>query len=132
MKLSINILYIGLYFLMLFAHFGIWKMLNVGFDVVFIRYYIFLTLLFVLVITVLTIIRRMFPQYIGFGFMGLVMVKMMALFIAMNQLELSVVPNYKLHFAVPYLLSLLLETLYAVKLIQIEDQGTTEKDEKNQ
>ncbi|AYO57625.1 hypothetical protein CO230_05510 [Chryseobacterium sp. 6424] len=131
MKISANIVYIILYFVMLFVHFGIWEMLNVGHGVVFTRYYMFLTLLFVMVITVLTIIRRMYPQYIGFGFLGLVMVKMMALFIAMNQLELSTVPNYKMHFAAPYLVSLLLETLYAVKLIQIEDKTAAEKDEKN-
>lgn len=132
MKINVNALYIVLFFVMLFAHFGILQWLEVGHEVVFTRYYIFLTLLFVMVITVLTIIRRMFPQYIGFGFMGLVMVKMMALFIAMNQLELSTVPNYKLHFALPYLISLLLETLYAVKLIQTEDRSAAEKDEKNQ
>ncbi|ACU07277.1 hypothetical protein FIC_00824 [Flavobacteriaceae bacterium 3519-10] len=132
MKLSANNLYIVLYFVLFFVHFALWKYLNVGFEVVFIRYYIFLTLLFVLAITALTVIRKQVPQYIGFGFLGLVMVKMMALFIVMNQLELSTVPNYKLHFAIPYLVSLVLETLYAVKLIQIEEQTRVEKDEKNQ
>jgi hypothetical protein len=132
MKISATTFYVILYFLMLLVHLGLWKYLEIGHDLVFLRYYIFLTLLFVMVITVLTIIRRMFPKYIGFGFMGLVMVKMMALFIVMNQLDLSAVPNYKMHFAIPYLVSLLLETLYAVKLIQIEDKGAAEKDEKNQ
>lgn len=132
MKISATNWYIILYFVLFFAHFALWKFLNVGFEVVFIRYYIFLTLLFVLAVTALTIIRKNFPQYIGFGFLGLVMVKMMALFIVMNQLDLSSVPNYKMHFAIPYLVSLVLETLYAVKLIQIEDKVRTEKDEKNQ
>lgn len=132
MKMKPTTLYIILFFVMIAVHFGLWEWLKIGFDVVFFRYYIFLTLLFVMVITVLSIIKNQCPQYIGFGFLGLVMVKMAALFIAMGQLDLSTVPNYKLHFAVPYLVSLILETLFAVKLIQFQDASAAEKDEKNQ
>ncbi|WP_234110512.1 MULTISPECIES: hypothetical protein [Chryseobacterium] len=120
MKIKSNTLYIILYFLMFFVHFGIWQWLKIGLEPTFIKYYLFLTLLFVTVVTILSIIKNIFPTYIGFAFMGLVMFKLMIMFLAMNKLHLSEVPNYKVHFIIPYLISLLLETLYAVKLIQNE------------
>ncbi len=132
MKINSNTLYIVLYFLMFTVHFGVFQWLQKGHEAIFIRYYMFLTLLFVMVITVLSIMKRMYPTYIGFGFLGMVMVKMTGLFLVMNQLDLSSVPNYKLHFAAPYLLTLVLETLYAVKLIKDVDHGVSSKDEKNQ
>lgn len=132
MKLKSNSWYIILYFIMFFVHFGIWEILSVGLETTFIRYYLFLTLLFVTVITILSIIKKIYPTYIGFAFMGLVLFKLMIMFLIMKKLNLSEVPNYKIHFIVPYLISLLLETLYAVKLIQYEEPQPTEKDEKNQ
>lgn len=64
--------------------------------------------------------------------MGLILFKLMIMFLMMKKLNLSEVPNYKLHFIIPYLFSLLLETLYAVKLIPTLESGNMEKDEKNQ
>ena len=102
---------------MFFVHFGIWQLLKVGFETTFIKYYLFLTMLFMMVITILSIIKKIYPTYIGFAFMGLVMFKLMIMFLIMKKLNLSEVPNYKMHFIIPYLISLLLETLYSVKLI---------------
>lgn len=132
MNLKSNNLYVILFFVMFFVHFGIWQLLDVGFETTFIKYYSFLTLLFVTVITILSIIKKIYSTYIGFAFMGLVMFKLMIMFLIMKKLNLSEVPNYKIHFIIPYLISLLLETLYAVKLIQNEEGQPTEKDEKNQ
>ncbi|HMU07179.1 MAG TPA: hypothetical protein PKC37_04665 [Kaistella sp.] len=130
MKLKNNTLYIILYFLMFFVHFGIWQLLKVGFETTFIKYYLFLTMLFMMVITILSIIKKIYPTYIGFAFMGLVMFKLMIMFLIMKKLNLSEVPNYKMHFIIPYLISLLLETLYSVKLIQKEDFSNAENAEK--
>ncbi len=60
------------------------------------------------------------------------MFKLMVMFLIMNKLNLNEVPDYKIHFIVPYLISLLLETLYSVKLIQRGEVVNNEKDEKNQ
>lgn len=129
MKIKNNTLYIVLYFVMFFVHFAIWQVLKIGFETTFVKYYLFLTLLFVMVLTILSIIKKIYPTYIGFAFMGLVMFKIMIMFLIMKKLNLSEVPNYKIHFIIPYLISLLLETLYAVKLIN-KDQVTVEaKDE---
>lgn len=130
MKLKNNTLYIILYFLMFFVHFGIWQLLKVGFETTFIKYYLFLTMLFMMVITILSIIKKIYPTYIGFAFMGLVMFKLMIMFLIMKKLNLSEVPNYKIHFIIPYLISLLLETLYSVKLIQKEDFSNAENSKK--
>jgi len=130
MKLKNNTLYIILYFLMFFVHFGIWQLLKVGFETTFIKYYLFLTMLFMMVITILSIIKKIYPTYIGFAFMGLVMFKLMIMFLIMKKLNLSEVPNYKMHFIIPYLISLLLETLYSVKLIQKEDFSNPENSKK--
>jgi len=132
MKLKNNTLYILLYFVMFFIHFGIWQIFKIGFETTFIKYYLFLTLLFVMVITILSIIKKIYPMYIGFAFMGLIMFKLMIMFLVMKKLNLGEVPNYKVHFIIPYLISLVLETLYSVKLLQTEDTVANKKDEKNQ
>ncbi|WP_147755120.1 hypothetical protein [Chryseobacterium sp.] len=125
-------LYIILYFVMFFVHFGIWQILEIGFETTFIKYYLFLTVLFTMVITILSLIKKIYPTYIGFAFMGLVMFKLMIMFLIMKKLNLSEVPNYKVHFIIPYLISLVIETLYSVKLIQREDAQESPKDEKYQ
>ncbi len=129
MKIKNNTLYILLYFLMFLIHFGIWQLLEIGFETTFIKYYLFLTVLFMMVITILSIIKKIYPTYIGFAFMGLVMFKLMIMFLVMKKLNLGEVPNYKVHFIIPYLISLVLETLYSVKLIQTEETAAKSKDE---
>lgn len=129
MKIKNNTLYILLYFLMFLVHFGIWQILKIGFETTFIKYYLFLTVLFMMVITILSIVKKIYPSYIGFAFMGLVMFKLMIMFLIMKKLNLGEVPNYKVHFIIPYLISLVLETLYSVKLIQTEESVVKSKDE---
>ena len=129
MKIKNNTLYILLYFLMFLVHFGIWQFLKIGFETTFIKYYLFLTVLFMMVITILSIVKKIYPTYIGFAFMGLVMFKLMIMFLVMKKLNLGEVPNYKVHFIFPYLISLVLETLYSVKLIQTEESVVKSKDE---
>ncbi len=132
MKIKSNTIYIILFFLMFGLHFFIWQNLNIGFETTFIKYYLFLTLLFMMVVTVISIIKKIYPNYVGFGFMGLVMFKLMLMLLVMKKLNLNEVPNYKVHFIIPYLIALVLETLYAVKIIQNEEVSETSKDEKNQ
>ena len=129
MKIKNNTFYILLYFLMFLVHFGIWQVLKIGFETTFIKYYLFLTVLFMMVITILSIVKKIYPTYIGFAFMGLVMFKLMIMFLVMKKLNLGEVPNYKVHFIIPYLISLVLETLYSVKLIQTEETAAKSKDE---
>lgn len=122
MKLKGNTLYIIIFIVLFFLHFFIWQTWVHDFEMIFVKYYLFLTLLFMMVLTILSIIKKIYPQYIGFTFMGLMMFKLSIMFLIMKKLNLSGVPGYKYHFIPPYLISLLLETLYAISLL---------KDEKN-
>lgn len=118
MKLKGNTLYILSFILLFFVHFGIWQFWVKDYEVIFIKYYLFLTILFMMVITILSIIKKIYPEYIGFTFLGLMMFKLAVMFLIMKKLHLSEVPQYKFHFIPPYLISLLLETLYAISLLK--------------
>ena len=120
MKIKLSTYFIVAYILMFFLHFFIWEMWVKEHQLVFLKYYLFLTFLYMMVLTILSILERIYPQYIGFGFMGLVMFKLAIMFLVMKKLDLQVVEGYKLHFIPPYLLSLVLETLYAVRLLNAE------------
>lgn len=118
MKLKGNTLYIILFIALFFVHFLIWQTWVNDFEIVFVKYYLFLTVLFMMVLTILSIIKKIYPEYIGFTFLGLMMFKLTIMFLIMKKLHLNEVPGYKYHFIPPYLVSLLLETLYAINLIQ--------------
>lgn len=122
MRKNASWLYIIPFFILFFLHFAVWQNLVSGHEVVFIRYYLFLSVLFIMVFTILSIIKKIYPQYIGFTFLGLMLFKLSVMFLIMNKLSLSEVPYYKYHFIPPYLVSLLLETLYSIKLIK-EDEN---------
>ena len=121
MKQNASWLYIILFILLFFVHFAIWQTWVNGFQVIFIRYYLFLSVLFVMVLTILSIIKKIYPEYIGFSFLGLMLFKLSVMFLIMNKLHLSDVPYYKYHFIPPYLVSLFLETLYAIRLIKQDE-----------
>ncbi len=121
MKQNASWLYIILFILLFFVHFGIWQAWVKDFQIIFIRYYLFLSVLFIMVLTILSIIKKIYPEYIGFSFLGLMLFKLSIMFLIMNKLHLSDVPNYKYHFIPPYLVSLFLETLYAIRLIKQDE-----------
>ncbi len=127
MKIKNNIIII-LYFVMFAVHFVLWQFLVKSYETTFIKYYLFLTVLFMMVVTIMSIFRNIYPNYLGFVFMGLILFKLAMLFIIMNKLNLREVPHYKLQFIIPYLVALTLETMYSVNLIQADGK----KHEKNQ
>ena len=112
-----NFIYLSLYFAMFALHFVLFQKWVGCCETVFIQYYLFLSILFIMVITVMSIFKNLYPEYLGFIFMGLVMLKLSMMFLIMNKLKLSQIPNYKFHFIIPYLISLTLVTLYSVGLM---------------
>lgn len=134
MKLSFtnNNLLIALYFIMFAVHFVLWQSLGIGFETTIIRYYLFLTILFMMVLTIVSIFKMIYPEYLGFVFLGLVMFKLAMVFIIRKKLNITEIPNYKFHFILPYLFSLFLETVFTVNMIRSVDKKDAEKDEKNQ
>ena len=123
MKLKKSTLYIGLYFVMVIVHFAIWHYFVQDFGTIFYKYYLFLSFLFIFVLTLLTLSHRLYPGFTGFVFLGLIFVKLSMIFILLNQMKFASIPQFQFHFITPYLISLVLETLFAVNLL---------KDEKNQ
>ena len=134
MKLNFtnNNLLIALYFIMFAVHFLLWQYLGIGFETTLIRYYLFLTILFMMVLTIVSIFKKIYPEYLGFVFLGLVMFKLAMVFIIRKKLNITEIPNYKFHFILPYLFSLFLETLFTVNMIRSTDKKDPEKDEKYQ
>lgn len=134
MKLNFtnNNLLIALYFIMFAVHFLLWQYLGIGFETTLIRYYLFLTILFMMVLTIVSIFKKIYPEYLGFVFLGLVMFKLAMVFIIRKKLNITEIPNYKFHFILPYLFSLFLETVFTVNMIRSADKKDPEKDEKNQ
>ena len=123
------IIIILLYFVMVAVHFVLEHLLFAGAqERTFVKYYLFLTLLFLMVITVMSVFRNIYPDYLGFVFMGLVLFKIAMMFILLNQLHLSKIPHYKVQFILPYLIALVLETVYSINLINTAGK----KHEKNQ
>ena len=92
MKQSTSWLYFVLFILVFFLHFAIWQLYVTDFQVLFIRYYLFLTILFMMVITIMSIVKKIYPEYIGFTFMGLMLFKLSIMFWVMNKWHLSEVP----------------------------------------
>lgn len=127
MNLKPATFYTVLFYVSAMVHLVIWYFFVQNFQETFIRYYLFLSLLFIMVLTILSIAKRIYPDYLGFVFMGLTMFKLAMFFIIRNKLKIEEVPNYKLHFILPYLLALVLETFFAVSLLK-----DVSKDEKNQ
>lgn len=123
MKFKKTTLYIVLYFFLVLLHFAVWEIWVKDFEEIFYKYYLFLSFIFAFVVGNLLVFQKVFPGYTGFVFLGLLLFKLAMMFVVMQKLQLSTVPYYKLHFIFPYLISLVLETLFAVQLI---------KDEKNQ
>ncbi len=127
MNLKPATFYTVLFYVSAMVHLVIWYFFVQNFQETFIRYYLFLSLLFIMVLTILSIAKRIYPDYLGFVFMGLTMFKLAMFFIIRNKLKIDEVPHYKLHFILPYLLALVLETFFAVSLLK-----DVSKDEKNQ
>lgn len=76
-----------------------------------------------MVITIMSIIKIVAKDYLGFIFMGLIFLKLILMFLVMNKLNLKEVPHYKLQFIVPYLISLVLITLYCIGLIRQNEKN---------
>lgn len=113
-----NLKYIGIFGFMFLIHLVIFQVYIGCCEVIFIKYYLFLTLLFMMVVTLMTLFQKLFPDYLGFLFMGLMLVKLAVMFLIMNKLNLSEVPYYKINFILPYLVCLTLFTMYSIGLIQ--------------
>lgn len=113
-----SIIYIALFFLMILAHFEIWHYSIKNFQDIFFKYYLFQILLFVMVVVVLSSVSPIYPDFVGFVFLGLIFIKLSLSMIMIRKFHINEYPHFRLHFIIPYLISLTLEILYAIDLIK--------------
>lgn len=120
MKNKSNIVISVIFFLTFIIHFVIWKFIFHLDEVTIIKFYLFLSVIFMMMITLLLIIHRTFPQFVGMSVIGLIMVKFGLMYLIRNKLHFETIPNFKFHFIIPYFVLTALLTYYAIQLINYD------------
>ena len=68
-------------------------------------------------ITLVILINRIAPQFLGMSVIGLILLKFGLMFLIRKKLNFEAIPDYKFHFIIPYFVLTALLTYYAIKLI---------------
>ena len=85
-----------------------------------IQFYLFLSLMFLMLVTVINIIQRTVPEFLGLSFIGIILLKFMLMYLIRMKLNFEVVPHYKFHFIIPYFVLTGLLTYYTIQLLNQE------------
>ncbi|MFP3590951.1 hypothetical protein [Chryseobacterium sp. SIMBA_038] len=117
MKPNPNILVVVLFFLTFLIHFSLWKFVYHLDEIIIIKFYLFLSVMFTMMITLIILINRVAPQFLGLSVVGLILIKFGLMYLIRKKLNLEVIPGYKFHFIIPYFVLTTLLTYYAVTLI---------------
>jgi len=115
-----NLIISVIFFLTFIIHFAIWKFVFHLDEVTIIKFYLFLTIIFMMMITLIILINKILPQYLGFAMIGLIVMKFGLMFLVKNKLHFEAIPNYKFHFIIPYFILTTLLTYYAIQLINYD------------
>jgi len=117
MKINPNILVTVLFFLTFLVHFSLWKFVFHLNEIVIVKFYLFLSVMFIMMITLIILINKTVPQFLGLSVIGLVLLKFGLMYLIRKKLNFEAVPDYKFHFIVPYFVLTGLLTYYAIRLI---------------
>ena len=117
MKPNPNILVVVLFFLTFLIHFSLWKFVYHLDEIIILKFYLFLSVMFTMMITLIILINRVAPQFLGLSVVGLILIKFGLMYLIRKKLNLEVIPGYKFHFIIPYFVLTTLLTYYAVTLI---------------
>ena len=120
MKNKSNIVISVVFFLTFIIHFAIWKFVFHLDEVTIIKFYLFLTIIFMMMITMILIINKVVPEFLGMAMIGLILMKFGLMYLIKNKLHLEEVPGYKFHFIIPYFVLTGLLTYYAIQLINYD------------
>lgn len=115
-----NLIISVIFFLTFIIHFAIWKFVFHLNEVVIIKFYLFLAIIFMMMITLIVLINKIVPQFLGLAVIGLILVKFGMMYLIKNKLHFEEIPNYKFHFIVPYFVLTALLTYYAIRLINYD------------
>ncbi|HAP95013.1 hypothetical protein [Epilithonimonas hominis] len=115
-----NLIISVIFFLAFIIHFAIWKFALHLDEVIIIKFYLFLSIIFMMMITLIVLINKIVPQFLGLAVIGLILVKFGMMYLIKNKLHFEEIPNYKFHFIVPYFVLTALLTYYAIRLINYD------------
>ncbi|MPS73514.1 MAG: hypothetical protein E2590_10260 [Chryseobacterium sp.] len=115
-----NIVISVIFFLTFIIHFILWKFVFHLNEVTIIKFYLFLSIIFMMMITLIILINRIVPQFLGLAVIGLILVKFGMMYLIKNKLHFEEIPNYKFHFIIPYFVLTALLTYYAIRLINYD------------
>ena len=115
-----NLIISVIFFLTFIIHFAIWKFALHLDEVIIIKFYLFLSIIFMMIITLIVLINKIVPQFLGLAVIGLILVKFGMMYLIKNKLHFAEIPNYKFHFIVPYFVLTALLTYYAIRLINYD------------
>jgi len=86
-------------------------------EVVIVKFYLFLSIMFMMMITLIILINRVAPEFLGLSVIGLILLKFALMYLIRKKLNFEAIPGYKFHFIIPYFVLTTLLTYYAIKLI---------------
>jgi hypothetical protein len=120
MKANPNILVTILFFLTFLIHFSLWKFVFHLDEIIIVKFYLFLSVMFIMMITLIVLINKIVPQFLGLSVIGLILLKFCLMYLIRKKLNLETIPDYKYHFIVPYFILTALLTYYAIRLINYD------------
>ncbi|NML57396.1 hypothetical protein [Chryseobacterium cheonjiense] len=117
MKINPNLLVTVLFFLTFLIHLSLWKFVFHLDEVIIVKFYLFLSIMFMMMITLIILINRVAPEFLGLSVIGLILLKFALMYLIRKKLNFEAIPSYKFHFIIPYFVLTTLLTYYAIKLI---------------
>lgn len=104
------------------AHLFIWMQIEGLEPVLIIKFYLFLSIMFMMLVTVINIINRTVPEFLGLSFIGIILLKFVLMYLIRMKLDFEEVPHYKYHFIIPYFVLTGLLTYYTIQLLNHEQK----------
>lgn len=117
MKISKNMMVALLFFATFAIHFGIWNYVCHLDPIIIIKFYLFLSVVFMMMVTLVVLIYRIAPDFLGLSLIGLILLKFALMYLIRKKLNFQEIPDYKFHFVIPYFVLTGLLTYFAIGLL---------------
>ncbi len=92
MKSNPNILVVVLLFLTFLIHFSLWKFVFHLDEIIIIKFYLFLSVMFMMMITLIILINRVAPEFLGLSVIGLILLKFGLMYLIRKKLNFETIP----------------------------------------
>lgn len=99
------------------VHYLIWTQVEQLAPLLLVKFYLFLSVMFMMLVTVINIINRTVPEFLGLSFIGIILLKFVLMYLIRMKLYFETVPHYKYHFIIPYFVLTGLLTYYTIQLL---------------